>query len=53
MTEDWRRAMEERGLKVSWQQTEYMPFCDEEERDIRLLDRTSNTSDQLYVLMKS
>jgi hypothetical protein len=37
-TEDWRRVMEERGLKVNRNKTEYMVFNDENEKSIAMLD---------------
>ena len=35
-TENWRRALEERGLKISRKKTEYMKFCDERDLEVRL-----------------
>ena len=36
LTEDWRRVIEERGLRVSCQKTEYMPFNKEASGDVRI-----------------
>jgi hypothetical protein len=37
-TEDWRRVIEERGLKVNRNKTEYMVFNDESEKSIAMQD---------------
>ena len=34
--ENWRRALEDRGLKISRKKTEYLRFCEEGDEEVRL-----------------